>query len=309
MYIGIDLGGTNIAVGLVDEDGKILYKSSCETKCERGTEFVIKDIIKLIEEVIKKSKHNEKDIKSIGIGIPGISNEEGVVIRCINLKWRRVSLRKPLEERFRVPIFIENDARVAGLAEYAIGALKGYENSLLLTLGTGIGSGIIINGKMYGGAQGIGSEIGHMVVGENFYTCNCGANGCLETFASSTALIKYVQRCLDDGVDSKYLNEFKNNLNAEVILGGINKNDEVCIRAYERFIKYLVIGIRNIINILNPEVIAFGGGISNMGEKLLEDIERGIEKNYNKDLPMPKLILAKMKNDAGIVGAALMGRF
>ncbi|AWZ47581.1 glucokinase [Clostridiaceae bacterium 14S0207] len=313
MYIGIDLGGTNIAAGIVEENGNIILKDYCKTRIEDGSKSIINDIKNLINNLIKKGGVKKSDFKAIGIGIPGVANKEGIVIRCINLKWRMVPLKKPLEEYFRIPVFIDNDATVAGIAEYAQGALKGYNNGLLLTLGTGIGAGIIIEGKPFSGGHGIGSEIGHMVVGENFYTCNCGLNGCIETFSSATGIIKYAEKLLNDGMKSLYLEEqIKENngtLNAKIILAGLYVEDELCMTVYKRFLKYLVLALRNIINIIDPEVIAFGGGISNMGEKLIIDIRKELEKGYNKDLPIPRLVLAKTKNDAGIIGAALLGKF
>ncbi|GAA0789769.1 ROK family protein [Hathewaya limosa] len=313
MYIGIDLGGTNIAAGIVEENGNIILKDYCKTRIEAGSKSIINDIKNLINNLIKKGGVKKSDFKAIGIGIPGVANKEGIVIRCINLKWRMVPLKKPLEEYFRIPVFIDNDATVAGIAEYAQGALKGYNNGLLLTLGTGIGAGIIIEGKPFSGGHGIGSEIGHMVVGENFYTCNCGLNGCIETFSSATGIIKYAEKLLNDGMKSLYLEEqIKENngtLNAKIILAGLYVEDELCMTVYKRFLKYLVLALRNIINIIDPEVIAFGGGISNMGEKLIIDIRKELEKGYNKDLPIPRLVLAKTKNDAGIIGAALLGKF
>lgn len=313
MYIGIDLGGTNIAAGIVREDGNIILKDYCKTRIETGYESIINDIKNLIDKLIKNSGIKKSHFKAIGIGIPGVANKEGIVIRCINLKWRMVPLKKPLEEYFRIPVFIDNDATVAAIAEYAQGALKGYNNGLLLTLGTGIGAGIIIEGKPFSGGHGIGAEIGHMVVGQNFYTCNCGLNGCIETFSSATGIIKYAQKLLNEGKKSLYLEkqikENKGILNAKIILAGLYVEDELCINVYKRFLKYLVLALRNIINIIDPEVIAFGGGISNMGEELIKDIRKELEKGYNKDLPMPKLVLAKTKNDAGIIGAALLGKF
>ncbi|WDC85033.1 ROK family protein [Caloramator sp. mosi_1] len=218
-----------------------------------------------------------------------------------------------MEDELRIQVFIDNDATVAGLAEYEFGSMKGCKSGILLTLGTGIGGGIVLNGEVYSGAHGVGSEIGHMIIGENFYNCNCGKNGCFETFASSTAIIRYTQKLIKDGnTDTIILQKVDGDLdkiNAKIIFDSAKEGDRVAKMAVDRLVKYLVIGIFNIVNFMDPEVIALGGGISNAGEYLLNQVKEEFEKNkFFKTLPAANIVLAQFKNDAGILGAAMLGK-
>ena len=154
----------------------------------------------LISTIIKTNDISKDEIKGIGIGVPGIVNpQNGVVVNCVNLKWDNVDIKKAIEDKLNIPVSLGNDATVAGVAELVVGAMKGCKTGVLITLGTGIGGGIIINGEVYDGFHGIGSEVGHMIVGENYYNCNCGRNGCLETFSSSTAIINYARKLIEEG--------------------------------------------------------------------------------------------------------------
>ncbi|MCJ7689664.1 MAG: ROK family protein, partial [Clostridiaceae bacterium] len=198
MYIGIDLGGTNIAAGIVDDKGNIKHEKSCPTKVGRKTQEIIDDMIALVYNILEEYHMDLKEIKSIGIGIPGLADNDGNVKFCVNLGRKNVPLREMLENVLHKPVYIDNDATVAALAEYESGSMKNCKSGLMITLGTGIGGGIILNGEVYSGFNGVGAEIGHIVVGENFYNCNCGRNGCLETFASSTAIIKHTKKLIVD---------------------------------------------------------------------------------------------------------------
>lgn len=312
MYIGVDLGGTNIAVGLVDENSVLKYHKSTPTRAERGSKEVIKDIIGLINETIRDYGICKEHIKAIGIGVPGIADPtSGEVIYCVNLGWINIPLKETLETELNVPVFVDNDATVAGLAEYKIGAMKDCESGVFITLGTGVGGGIVINGRVRSGFNGVGAEIGHMIVGENFYDCNCGRNGCLETFASSTALIKYTRKLINEGKETSIVKKVKGNLeevNGRVIFEAAIEGDYVANKAVDRLVKYLAIGITNIINILDPETIALGGGLSGAGEFLLEKVQMEVEAvRYMKMMPIGKIVLATLGNEAGIIGAAALG--
>ena len=260
MNIGIDIGGTNIGAGLVDENLNIIYKVEVPTNKDKGYDFVELEIIAIIEEMIQKALEFNQNIESIGIGIPGIVDVKGHnVIYSANLNWNNVPLCKKLMDKFNILINIENDATLAGIAELVLGVSKGYNTSVFITLGTGIGGGIVINNKVYTGRHGIGSEIGHMIVGENFYDCNCGNNGCLETFASSTAIQKYVineiQKGANDTLILKKVNSF-DKIDTKLIFECAKLGDELANKAVDRMVKYLTIGIANIINILDPDIIA-----------------------------------------------------
>ncbi|MBF8983183.1 ROK family glucokinase [Lutibacter sp. B2] len=311
MYIGVDLGGTNIAVGIVDEKGTLKYQKSIPTKRERKQEEIIKDMIETIIEVIDDYWIHKNEIKSIGIGIPGLADPDtGEVIHCVNLGWNNVPLGKSIEKALGIPVFIDNDATVAGLAEYEAGVMKGVQSGVFITLGTGIGGGIILNGQVYSGANGVGSEFGHMVVGENYYECNCGKNGCLETFSSSTALINYTKKLIMEEKYETILKENINDLNGKMIFDAAIEGDQIANLAVDRLVKYLGIGIVNLVNILDPEIFALGGGLSKVGTFLLDKVREEVLKNkHYKTLPVGKIVLAQLGNEAGIIGAAILGKY
>lgn len=313
MYIGIDLGGTNIGLGIVDENNNILFKDSMPTRKSLKYNEICDDIIELIKKALDILKLNLTVIKGIGIGVPGIVNPtDSMVVECVNLKWKNVHVKKYIEEKLHIPVYIGNDATVAGVAEYTIGAMKGYRSGILLTLGTGIGAGIIIEGKVYDGAHGIGSEIGHVIVGENYFDCNCGRNGCLETFCSSTAIIKYAQKLIEEGNLSSMVEEVEgdlNKINGKLIFDAAKKGDKLANDVINRMVKYLAIGIVNTVAILDPEVIVIGGGLSAAGEFLLKPIIKAAkEKIYFKGAPMAEILLSEIGNDGGIIGAANLCR-
>ncbi|MCB2360102.1 ROK family protein [Clostridium estertheticum] len=313
MYIGIDLGGTNIAIGIVDENGKIVHEESCETRSEREPQELIDDMIALVLKVLDEYHMQINEITAIGVGIPGLADKDGNVIFCVNLGWRNVPLRKMLEDALHTPVYIDNDATVAALAEYESGSMQNCKSGLMLTLGTGIGGGIILNGEIYSGFNGVGSELGHTVIGENFYNCNCGRNGCLETFASSTAIIKYTKKLIMEMNEPTIIMENVegniDNLNAKIIFDCAKKGDKIAALAVDRLIKYLGIGIINIVNFIDPEIIVLGGGIAGAGQYLLDLITKEVVANkYYKDLPIAKIVLAQLGNKAGVIGAAMVAK-
>lgn len=314
MKIGIDIGGTNIGAGLVDKNLNIIYSLEAPTEAYRGYEFVEVKIIKLIEELISEAKNIKEEVEFIGIGIPGISDMNGgIIISSHNLKWQNVNLGIKLRERFLIDVQIENDATLAGLAEKVLGVSKAYKSSIFITIGTGIGSGIIIDNKIYTGSHGIGSEIGHMVIGENYYDCNCGKNGCLETFASSTAMKKFIVKEIDDGYrDTMVLKQVSKteDIDTKLIFQCAKAGDDLSNKVVDRMVKYLTIGIVNLINVLDPEVIVIGGGVAEAGDFLLDKINNLLPKYILfKEMPHGKIKLAKLGNDAGIIGAAMLGEY
>ena len=315
MFIGIDVGGTKIAAGLVTEDGELKFQSFLPTKPERGSEEVIKDIIGIIKKTASNMPEDGEKIRGIGIGIPGhvIKNTDSLVY-CVNLDWDHVDLKRSIEKEFDLPVYIENDAKAAALAEFMVGSLKGTQNSVLITLGTGVGGGIFLNGELYRGSNGKASEIGHMIVGENFYNCNCGKNGCFETFTSATALIQYAKKLIKNhNGETMILDRLENNLDlleAKVIMECAQQGDSLSLKVVDRFINYLVVGISNLFNMLDPELIALGGGVSKAGEYLLELIDKNIASNAcfqnMRDL---RIVTATLGNEAGTVGAAMLCKY
>ena len=311
MRIGVDLGGTNIAVGLVDEEGRIVATDSRPTKPERGYEAIAKDIADIAFELIKRSNLSGSDIKSMGIGVPGVADsEKGIVIRAVNLFWTKVPLAKEIRKYIDLPIYMGNDANVAALAEAIFGAGKGSKSSITLTLGTGVGSGFILDGKIYNGAHHFAPELGHIVIGDNGIRCNCGKIGCLETYASATALIREGKKAVEKNPNSlilKFANGDINSITAKNVIDAAKQYDEDAMRIFNDYVKYLAIGIVNVINMFDPEVIILGGGVANAGDFLIKPLKKEVAENILfKDLPYADIRKAELGNDAGIIGAAIL---
>jgi glucokinase len=315
MYIGVDLGGTKIKIGMVNEGGKIVSSGIIDTDPSHDDKIIMKDMTAEIDRLIKQEGLQVKDIKSIGIGVPGLVDyEKGNIIYCTNLSWYNIEAVSYLKEHFKIPVYIENDATVAAYAESLFGSTKGARDSVFLTIGTGIGGGIIINKQIIRGAHGAGSEIGHMVIGENFYDCNCGRNGCFETLASATAMIKYALHKMNaDYPDSSLKKIFieAGNLEAKDIFDQAVQGDELAVETVNRTAKYMAIGIANIYNILDPEIIAIGGGVSKAGDSFFDLIRNNVKKMTlvdSESIDYGKIVRAELGNDAGIIGAAFLSK-
>jgi glucokinase len=315
MYIGVDLGGTKIKIGMVNEGGKIVNSGIIDTDPSHDDKIIMKDMTAEIDRLIKQEGLQVKDIKSIGIGVPGLVDyEKGNIIYCTNLSWYNIEAVSYLKEHFNIPVYIENDATVAAYAESLFGSTKGARDSVFLTIGTGIGGGIIINKQIIRGAHGAGSEIGHMVIGENFYDCNCGRNGCFETLASATAMIKYaLHKMKADYPDSSLKKIFieAGNLEAKDIFDQAVQGDELAVETVNRTAKYLAIGIANIYNMLDPEIIAIGGGVSKAGDSFFDLIRNNVKKMTlvdSESIDYGKIVRAELGNDAGIIGAAFLSK-
>ncbi|HZK57328.1 MAG TPA: ROK family protein [Clostridia bacterium] len=311
-FIGIDLGATEIKTGIVSKDGQIINKATAYTPIDGGVDAIVDSIDMLITELLKTDDKTMQPIRGIGIGIPGVCSNEGLVYYAPNLFWNNVPLGDLLREKTNLPVFVANDATMAVLGEATYGVAKGVSNCVLITLGTGIGGGIIINGDVYSGSHGIGSEIGHIIVGENFYNCNCGNNGCLETFSSATALIKYTEKLLSDYdnslISEKVSNDVKK-LDAKLIFDCAKEGDFIANKAVDRLVKYLAIGTGNIINILDPGMVVIGGGISKAGNYLIDKLNKEVPKNiWLKSMNLTKIVSASLGNDAGIIGSVIYAR-
>lgn len=309
-YIGVDIGGTGIQAGVVDDNGKILFRSECKTVIEKGFEGILNDIKVMIDKLLEDNELNISNVKSIGFGVPGFINKDGLVT-CVNLKWDGEDFNNELKKIFpNVEIHGENDATVAALGEAKFGSMKGADVGVLYTLGTGVGGGIVINQKVFSGAHGLGSEIGHQIIGENYFNCNCGNNGCVETFCSATAIIKYSQKLIQEGRESMILNLAEGNLeniNAKMVFDSYRENDEVAIEVINRFKEYLAKTFANTINSLDPEIISIGGGISKASDIILDGIEDLVRKFvlYKKE-DIATITCATLGSDAGIIGAAFL---
>lgn len=310
MYkIGIDLGGTNIAAGIVNNEGKILLQGSTPTLATRPFEEVIADMGKLVNDLIAKFGITAADIESIGIGSPG-AVLDGYVIFSNNLGWRNAPLCKELQKYINVPVYADNDANVAALAESTVGACKGYKNSITVTLGTGIGGGIVINNKLYAGSHGVGAEIGHMSIMANGIPCSCGGVGCWERYGSATALIREGRAGMARDSQSMIYTLAQgdeNKVTAKVVIDAAKAGDKTACEIFDEYVRYIVVGLINLVNCFDPDVIAIGGGVAAAGDFLLDAVKECYEANvFYKDIPHAKIVFAQMGNDAGIVGAAML---
>lgn len=312
-YIGIDLGGTNIAVGLVDEDGKIVRKDSVPTFREREYGDIFKDMAMLALKVIKDAGVDAEEVKSIGIGSPGtINSKEGIIVYANNLKFRNVPARAEIQKYINLPVLIDNDANVAALAESVAGAARGALYSVAVTLGTGVGGGIIIDGKVYSGFKSAGAELGHMIIMTDGEQCTCGRKGCWEAYASATAIIRQTIQAAKQNPGSLInvlVNGDMSRVDAKTAFDAARQGDETGKRVVEKYIGYIAEGLTNIMNVFSPEVVVIGGGVCKEGEYLLKPLREKVSVDvYCPDVIKPDIRVAQMGNDAGIVGAAMLGK-
>ncbi len=315
MYrLGIDLGGTNIVAGVVDEDYKIISKASCKTAVPRPESEICDSMAEVAQKAIEKAKLTMDDIDSIGIGVPGAVNPKtGVIEYSANLFFHNWEVVEMMEERLGKKVRIENDANAAALGEYLAGSAKGAKNAVAITLGTGVGGGIIINGKIYSGSNFAGAELGHMVIVKDGKECACGRRGCWETYASATGLINLTkQKILSEKLEFSYMLKLCdgdiNKVSGRTAFDAMRDGDPTARAVVEEYISYLSCGLVNIINIFQPDVLCIGGGISNEGENLLAPVRAYVERErYTKHNDKQTLICTcTLGNDAGIIGAAYL---
>ena len=306
-YAGIDLGGTNIKCGIVDGNGKLLAGKSVPTKKERGAEKIILDMAKLVKELNGKTG---KKLEAVGVGCPGlIDGEGGMVVYSNNLEWKNVLLKEELQNELSLPVEITNDANAAALGEYFYGAGKKYKSMILLTLGTGVGSGIVLGGKLFEGNRGAGTELGHEVIRAGGEKCSCGRRGCLEAYASASALIRQTQKAMERNRSSMLwtlCGGEENSVTAKTAFEGMRSGDKTSMRVVKKYIGYLGEGITNIINAFHPEAIVLGGGICAEKEELVKRLKREVEGGIfgGAEFAPVEIAVASLGNDAGICGAA-----
>lgn len=313
MYkVGVDLGGTNIAVGVVDENYKIIGKGKVKTNAPRPAEEIFADIKKAIDLAVADAGLTPDDIEKVGVGTPGSINQEtGIIEFSNNLKFDNVPAKKMLEELTGKPCAFENDANAAALGEAYAGAGNGAKNFVAVTLGTGVGSGIIVDGKIVSGINYAGGEMGHTVIVVNGKPCNCGRSGCWECYASATALISQTKEKMQECPDSKMWELCEGDIkkvSGRTAFNAMYEGDEAAKEVVDNYIYYVSVGVTNIINTFQPEVVCIGGGISNEGDNLLDPIRAHVEKErYSKYAKkQTKVCKAMLGNDAGIIGAALL---
>ncbi len=311
--IGVDIGGTNISVGIVTDNFEIKLKKSFKTDSKRTYEEVRDDIIKAVNEIVIEYGLEKGDIAWIGIGCPGTCNiRTGIVEFVNNLGWYMVPLEKEIEAETGIQTFVDNDANVAAYGEFLAGAAKGAKSSVTITLGTGVGSGIIINRELFYGENYAGAELGHTVIEVDGPDCTCGRKGCFEVFSSATGLIRMTAEALDENPTSVIgeLKKERGKISARTAFDAARLGDSTGKKVVERYIKYLSIGIANVINIFQPDFLCIGGGVCNEGDNLLMPLREqvGCSVFSKKNTKQTRIVICSLGNDAGIIGAAMLGR-
>lgn len=302
--IGIDIGGTTVKIGLFQTDATLLDKWEIPTRTEENGRYILSDIATNIQEVLDNKKISIKEVQGVGVGVPGPVTSEGIVKSCVNLGWGTFSVVKELEELIHVPVKAANDANVAALGEMWNGGAKGYENVILVTLGTGVGGGIIIDGKVVAGSHGAGGEIGHATVNPHeTIPCNCGKKGCLEQYSSATGLIRSVKEALSKTTTPSVLRELDDFM-AKEILDAAKNEDPLAKEEFEKFCRILGRALASFAVVADPDVIVIGGGVSKAGTFLTDCIQKYFEEYVFSACKETKIVLAKLGNDAGIYGAA-----
>ena len=310
--VGIDLGGTNIVAGVVDEQYNIVAKAACKTAVPRPESEVCDSMAAIVLEAVEKAGITTDDVEYIGIGVPGAVNPEtGVIETSPNLFFTDWKVADMMEERLHKKIKIENDANAAALGEFLAGSAKGARNAVAVTLGTGVGGGIIIDGKIYSGSNYAGAELGHMVIVKDGVECGCGRHGCWEAYASATALIRMTKEAIraEKAEFSYMLNAVGGDIDkvsGKTAFDAMKAGDSTAKAVIEKYIGYLGCGLVNVINIFQPDVVCIGGGIAGQGETLLAPLRTIVENEritkYNDK--QTRLCAATLGNDAGVIGAA-----
>lgn len=314
MYnLGIDLGGTNIVVGVVDDNKKIIGKGKRKTNMPRSADEIFDDMVLAANDACKQAGITLDDITNVGLGTPGaVDDKNGVITYSANLFFHDVKAKQMLEERFGKKVYIGNDANCAAFGEFLAGAGEGYSDFIAITLGTGVGGGIIIDNKLLTGFNGAAGEVGHIVIEVDGEKCNCGRNGCWERYASATGLIMLTERYLNETGDPilKKAIEDEGEINAKVAYIAARNGSKGCAEVTEKYARYIAIGMANLINTLQPQVMCIGGGVSHEGDALLEPVKKYLaDESYTRDNPAERqtaIRLAELGNDAGIIGAALL---
>lgn len=303
---GVDIGGTTVKLGLFNKDAELLDKWEIPTVKVNGGEQILPDVAKSILKKMEEKGIAKSDIIGIGVGAPGAVDEEGTMVGgAVNLGWGVLNIPQILREYLDVPVKAANDANVAALGEMWQGGGKGHRNMVAVTLGTGVGGGIIVEGKILTGATGAGGEIGHIHMEDNeTELCGCKKKGCLEQYASATGIVRLAKRRLAEDDKPSCLREGE--ISAKTVFDGVKAGDEVAIEIAERFGNYLGKGLAMVACTVNPEVFVIGGGVSKAGEILLSFIKPSFEKYVFSPCKKVEFALAKLGNDAGIYGAAAL---
>ena len=313
-YIGIDLGGTNIAAGLVNENFEIVASVSCPTALPRPAAEVEADMAALCRKLAEEKGLTMADIGWVGIGTPGAVNPiTGFVGFNANFGYHDWYLGKNMEELLGCKVYVENDANAAAYGEFAAGALKGAKNAIAITLGTGVGAGIILDGMLYSGSNHSGGELGHMVIVKGGRPCMCGRSGCWEKYASARALAEDTKEAMQKNPDNMMWGLVDGDLDkvgAKTAFDALHAGDALAKEIVANYLEYVACGLTNLINIFQPEIVCIGGGVSKQGETLLAPIQAYVDaEDYARNnTERTRIVCAELFNDAGIVGAAMLGK-
>lgn len=309
--IGIDVGGMSIKAGLIDDGGHILQKEVCPTVITDGYQRVVKDMAGLVAKLCQKADITEKDLAGVGIGCPGsIDSANGVVTYSGNLNFNNAPIVREFKKHTDLPVFIANDADCAALGETKYGSGEGVASCIMITLGTGIGTGFIYNNKLIQGGYGIGGEGGHICIEMDGELCTCGERGCWEAYASATALIRQTKTAMAQNKDSLLIKvaEEQGKVSGRTAFTAYKKGDKAATEVVKNYVKYVATGLITLINIFRPEIVILGGGISNEGEYFIKMVEDYVKahsfgKEFNK---LCRIVKASLGNEAGILGAGTL---
>lgn len=313
MYrLGIDLGGTNIAVGVVDDDFKIVGRAKTKTNANRPYEEIVDDIAATVLAAVEDAGLKVQDIVSMGIGTPGsVDPVNGVVKYTNNLPFKNLPICDMLKNKIGVNFYIDNDANAAAFGEYLAGAGKNASVFVAITLGTGVGGGIVINDSVFSGSNYAGGELGHTVIVMDGEPCTCGRRGCFEAYASATALVRQTKKAMKENLNSLMWTVCGgdiDNVNGITAFDAWKKGDETATKVVNTYFKYISVGLANIINIFQPEVVCIGGGISGEKERLTDPVNRLVNEQIYGGEPKNRVTVAQLGNDAGIIGAAFLDK-
>lgn len=308
-YIGIDLGGTFIKGGIVDENGKIIADDKIPTESEKGGGRVAANIASLVEKLLETTGVAKENVLGVGMGSPGmIDSKKGVVVFSGNLHWSHFPLAEETQKLLNLPVKVANDANVAALGETKFGCGKNYQNTILITLGTGVGGGVVIDGKLFEGYQSAGAELGHSVIVAGGEQCTCGRKGCLEAYASATALIRDTKRAMENNKNSKMWAIGSTEQVTGKTAFDYYDNDERAKAVVDNYIEKLGVGLTNLANEFRPEAIILGGGVCAQGDNLVKPLQAFLDKEIfaGEKGPQVKILTATLGNSAGILGAAAL---
>jgi len=301
---GVDIGGTTVKIGLFSIEGELLDKWEITTRKDDGGAYILQDITDSINAKLTEKGISKEDVKGVGMGVPGPVKEDGTVVKCVNLGWGVFNAADELSELVGLPVKVGNDANMAALGEYWQGGGKSYQNIVMITLGTGVGGGIIINGKMLSGVNGAGGEIGHMPIDpEEQDVCNCGKKGCLEQYASATGIVRLANRALQASDKPSVLREAKY-VSAKEIFDAAKSGDNLALELMEEHGKRLGYALASVACVVDPEAFVIGGGVSKAGDILLNTVKKYYQEYAFHACRNTEFCLATLGNDAGMYGGA-----